>query len=246
MLIVLMYHRICNTPNEVLGDPRQNFRDHLAYLVKHYPIVLPGDALDKKAISVCLTFDDAYYDFYHVIFPLLKEFQIPAILAISPGLIIDDTKRSYQSRLEIPYNEAMITNSTNAGLCTWKEINEMVASSLVIPASHGLSHKAIQHNNFQDEVVLSKQLLEEKTGKTIDTFIYPYGRMTRAIHQKVQKHYTYTMRIGSSMNQNWQNFNNMCYRIDGDDYWIKNKPFLKPAELMLLKIRWISNTLRLK
>lgn len=246
MLVVLMYHRICYTHEDVKGEPLSHFREHLAYLVKHYPIVVPGETLEKKSINLCITFDDAYYDFYHTVFPLLQEFQIPAVLAIPSGLIIEDTSLSSQSRLKIPYDEAMATNAYKAGLCTWKEINEMVASGLVIPASHGLSHQVIHLDNFQQEVISSKQLLEEKTGKKITTFVYPYGRMKRVVHQKVLEHYTFAMRIGSSINRNWQNSHRMCYRINGDEFWTRNKPFLKPVDKWLLKFRWLSNTIRLK
>jgi peptidoglycan/xylan/chitin deacetylase (PgdA/CDA1 family) len=238
-----------HTHDAVLGEsnPIDAFREHLAYLAKHYPIVVPGEPLVKNKINLCITFDDAYYDFYHTVFPLLQTFQIPAVLAIPSGLIIEDTKLSSQSRLEIPYDDAMATNASRAGLYTWQEIREMLATNLVIPASHGMTHQAITMDNFEQEIILSKQLLEKKTGKDITTFVYPYGHIKRAVHRKVRENYSFAMRIGSASNRNWQNAHRVCYRINGDDFWLnKNKPFLNLETRCLLNLRWISNTIRFK
>ena len=65
MLLILMYHQII----EPQVDPEisvSKLEEHLKYLQENFNIIVPGQNLLKN--NVCLTFDDAYIDFYHYIF----------------------------------------------------------------------------------------------------------------------------------------------------------------------------------
>lgn len=242
MLIGLMYHRVTGNVDA--------FEKQLTYLSKHYPIVVPGDKITPYRIHICLTFDDAYYDFYHSVFPLLQKLSIPAVLAIPAGLILDKTNLDDQTRLQVPYLEAIEAYKTHATLCTWNEIQEMVASNLVIPASHGLTHQSLTKTgvDLQKEIVDSKILLQEKTQKSIDTFVYPYGAMTYSLNHFVNQHYCYTMRIGSALNLNWKNLHHVMYRINAEKFWPsdKTKTLLSPWHQFVLGARFMSNILRFK
>lgn len=246
MLIVLMYHRVSHTHSKVGDQALVAFARHLAHLAEHYSIVLPGDRLSPNKIQICLTFDDAYFDFYHHVFPLLRQLQIPALLAIPSGLILETTRVDKETRLTVPYLQAMDANKTHATLCTWEEIREMLDSSLVMAASHGLTHKAISEENFEEEVVFSKEFLEEKTGVDVNTFVYPYGSLQRSLHKRLLAHYQYGMRIGSSWNFNWSNCHKMIYRINADNFWTEDRPMLDPKHQLTLSLRFLSNTLRFK
>lgn len=245
MLVVLMYHRVSNP---LLPDHSRNFEQHLQALAKQDAFVIPGEALDRRRLNLCLTFDDAYYDFYRDVFPLLKQYRIKAVLAIPVGLILDDTTLDDATRLGVPYAEAMASYQSHATLCTWKEINEMVASGLVIPAVHGMTHRHLtaQDTCLETEVVAAKHLLEQKTGYTPDTFIYPYGSMNNRVNRYVKKHYTYRMRIGSASNWNWHNIHGLIYRINAEEFWPVNKPMLSPSHRFYLGARLLFNSLRFK
>ncbi len=162
MLVVLMYHRVFQTP---FPSQLHAFLKHLTQLTECYNIVAPGDKLKKNQINLCLTFDDAYFDFYHYVFPLLKKLKVPAVLAIPSVLILDSTTLDETTRLNVPYEQAINAYQSHASLCTWPEINEMVASGLVIPAVHVLTHQALTKPelNLEQEVIYAKQLLQEKT-----------------------------------------------------------------------------------
>lgn len=244
MLVTLMYHRITQTPVPSRGI--EAFARHLSLLSQQTIVVVPGDKLVRNRINICLTFDDAYFDFYHCVFPLLQQLNIRAVLAIPAGLILDDTDFPVQTRLDVPYSEAMDAYKTRATLCTWNEIREMVASGLVIPACHGLTHQKITQQNLEQEVVYAKQLLEQQLQMTVDTFVYPYGRMTRSINQAVNQHYRYAMRIGSALNLNWKNCHNVIYRANGDELWSEDKPLFTLPHQLYLWARFLSNTLRFK
>ena len=64
MLISLMYHHI---NGKEFSNDLEVFEKHLEYLTKNYMIVTPDDEL-KLDKNLCLTFDDAYFDFYHFSF----------------------------------------------------------------------------------------------------------------------------------------------------------------------------------
>src|SRR4029078_10371494 len=145
-IITLMFHRVFE-PH--LGyDPAQ-FERYLQYLLEHYPIVVPGDNLKRNAISICLTFDDAYYDFYYYVYPLLKKYNIKAILAVPVKYILDTTTLSAQTRLSVPYPQGMADNlfAQKAPFCTWEELREMADGKHVIMASHGFAHADLSHPN---------------------------------------------------------------------------------------------------
>lgn len=56
-----MYQRVYNLISERLLS---NFKSHLEQLVARYSVVVPGCYVFGRT-AVCLSFDDATYDFYH-------------------------------------------------------------------------------------------------------------------------------------------------------------------------------------
>ncbi len=88
----------------------------------------------KKALpenAILLTFDDGYESFYRVIYPLLKAYNFPAILAIVGKWI--ETKAPNK----VSYGDSLINRDN---FLTWEEIREMNASGLVEIASHSYDH----------------------------------------------------------------------------------------------------------
>jgi peptidoglycan/xylan/chitin deacetylase (PgdA/CDA1 family) len=222
-LLVPMYHRVYHAD---FGAGSDAFETHIKNLAATYPIVVPGDRLVHK-LSVCLTFDDAYVDFYYFVYPLLKKLNIKAVLAVSPKFILDATDLTADERLHVGRDDAMTGSMfrQKAPFCTWKELQEMEQSGHVIIASHAYSHRSMTDANtdFEKEVIYSKQVLEDKLDAPIDIFVYPFGDMNRGVHQKILKHYAYVMRIGSAINMSWQNRSNCIYRFDMETYWPEGK-----------------------
>jgi len=244
-VLTFMFHRVDCTQTRCC--PKQ-FAKYLDYLVNHFPIVTPDDPLDA-ALSVCLTFDDAYYDFYHHVFPLLQRYQIKAILAVPTHYILADTPLDAKVRLSVPYPQGMQTPlyQQKAPFCTWKEIKEMADSPWVQIASHSVSHANLAHpqTNIEQEVMLSQQILEQHLNRKIRYFVYPYGKMTRTVHHYVQQHYDYGIRIGSAINYGWDQKNRHLYRVDADALWKANIPI---SRLFIHKIslKYWANRLRAK
>lgn len=220
MLLVFMYHRISHTG---FANDIQAFSEHLAYLSKNYSIVLPGDPINHGQLSICLTFDDAYFDFYHYVFPLLKQLQIPAVLAVPVNYIIDQSPVDVEQRLAVDSLVSMDGDhyQTSVPFCTWPELQEMAESPFVNIASHSSSHDNLVKPGvaLEREIIDSKTQLETRLNTTVNTFIYPYGSMNNDVHKMVSQHYQYGMRIGSALNRSWSEKNGLIYRVDANKFW---------------------------
>lgn len=245
MLLVLMYHRVLN------DDPAaaDKFFKHLTLMAHNFPIVLPGDPLEKGRHSVCLTFDDAYFDFYHFVYPLLLKLKIKALLAVPVKYILDTTKVDPHVRLNVPYYQTTEDSvyKTEVPFCTWQEIQEMAASNQVMIGSHSHSHPDMTKAgiNLGREVITSKQVIENNIGRPISTFIYPFGKVNRALNRKVKESYLYSMRVGSSLNLSWHNPSGMIYRIDADAFWLNNRLWKRKHDFKY-GLKLLSNIARFK
>jgi peptidoglycan/xylan/chitin deacetylase (PgdA/CDA1 family) len=72
---------------------------------------------------------------------------------------------------------------------TWEEIGEMVGSGIVF-GGHTHNHvnlAQISDEAAQNEILLSKIIIEENTGKKTELFAYPYGSFTPANEKMVQE-----------------------------------------------------------
>jgi poly-beta-1,6-N-acetyl-D-glucosamine N-deacetylase len=149
--------------------------------------------LPEKA--VLLSFDDGYRSTYTRVFPLLKLFGYPAVVALS-GRWLDaprGTTVEYEDR-QVPRSEFLL----------WDEINEMVASGLVEIASHSYDlHRGIAGNpqgnripaavtyafengQYEDQrahvariradLARNSALIKSKTGRAPRVMVWPYGR----------------------------------------------------------------------
>ncbi|MBM4140569.1 MAG: polysaccharide deacetylase family protein [Nitrospira sp.] len=244
MLLVLLYHRI----NAVEYSNRLDiFLAHVKFIADHYPVVLPGDTLPSGKTAVCLTFDDAYFDFYHYVFPLLCELKIRALLGVPVKYIVESTTLDSISRLSIPYDEAMANEVSvkKVPFCTWDEISQMVASGFVEVASHSYSHRNLtdQDVDLREEIVRSKAILEENLPQRITTFVYPFGKVNKKVHSFVTRHYLYAMRIGSALNKDWYNSHGLIYRVNGDCLTNPLQP-LKKINLSKYLFKYVMNTIR--
>lgn len=218
MLFTFLYHRVgsgkyCNS--------KEMFENHFSYLKKKYKIVVPGDKLSPLETSICLTFDDGYFDFYHFIFPILKKLNIKAVLAIPVKYILESTYTDPIKRLDVAMGVSTKDEiyKTLAPFCTWQELEEMTKSGLVHIASHSYSHKNLlcEEVNLELEIIESKKMIQNRLNIEVPTFVYPLGKFDKDIHKITLDHYKYAMRIGSAFNFSWQNINKISYRIISDN-----------------------------
>ncbi len=225
-----MYHRAELGPRlNKHANSEDMLREHLTILKERYAIVLPGDLLNKRKLSVCLTFDDATFDFYRYIFPILKELQIRVLLGVPVRYILDTTRLCPEERLSVPYTLMMQDGffDQKAPFCTWEELDEMISSGFVEVASHSYSHCNLTFDfvDLNREVVLSKEILENKLAQPVSSFIYPFGKTTFALQELIAEHYPYAFRIGSALNFSWGNRKKALSRVPADNLAYSEAPF---------------------
>ena len=72
-----MYHHL---NSDRCSNEYSIFEQHLEYISKKFVTVFPSSNMPNNPI--CLVFDDGYFDFYKLIFPLLKKYNLKALLAV--------------------------------------------------------------------------------------------------------------------------------------------------------------------
>ncbi|MFA5250918.1 MAG: polysaccharide deacetylase family protein, partial [Parachlamydiales bacterium] len=97
MLINLLFHKIKPAYSPLLEKTFQ-------HLERKYPILLPGEKIPPFKTSLCLTFDDGYFDFYYYVFPLLKKLKLKALLAVSAGTLQEKSQLAPEKRLALLEN----------------------------------------------------------------------------------------------------------------------------------------------
>jgi peptidoglycan/xylan/chitin deacetylase (PgdA/CDA1 family) len=244
MILAFLYHRVGD--GKYANSPAM-MEKQLSWIADHFPVVLPGEPVKRFRLNVCLTFDDATYDFYHYVFPLLKRLKLRALLAVPTHFIQSSTALDPQVRLAVPYSMAMKgdTYRVHCPFCTWEELNEMVQSGFVEIASHSVHHQHLLTPGLDLDLEIrgSKQILEDHLHVPIRTFVYPLGKFNRPIHQQVKKNYKFAMRIGTSWNTSWQNISGIIYRVISDNMVSFDQHFCTHNKISYLWF-YILNTLR--
>jgi peptidoglycan/xylan/chitin deacetylase (PgdA/CDA1 family) len=107
MLRVLTYHRVANLQDSPMLHPQiisatpENFSRQMQFLAKNYQVVSltqAFDSIERKAPlpprAVLITFDDAYYDFATIAWPILKSLKLTATLFV-PTAYPDQPERAF-------------------------------------------------------------------------------------------------------------------------------------------------------
>lgn len=208
-----MYHHV---NSDRCSNELKVFEEHLKYISQNYTSLFPGEEVTSK--SICLTFDDAYADFYYFIYPLLQKYNLKALLAVPTKYILDDTNYTQDTRLGFEHND-LFKNYEKATFCTFKELREMIDSGLVQIGSHSHSHVNLLEKgvDLEEELVISKNILEEKLGIKIESFVFPFGKYNEEIAKEAHKHYQYLFRIGNAIHNDFSGIKGVIYRVDGDN-----------------------------
>ncbi len=174
---ILMYHRVSTNPKYQYSRwsvTPTSFENQIKYLQDNgYSFVKMTEAYLKYSFNnstflspyrktLAITFDDGYRDFYTIVFPLLKKYNIPATVFV----ITKDVGKN--------------------GNVSWEMLKEMVDSGLVEVGSHTMSHKYsanISKDVLLEEFAGSKAIIEEKLDVPIFVLAYPYGFANASVYE---------------------------------------------------------------
>ncbi|MBP2645015.1 MAG: polysaccharide deacetylase [Firmicutes bacterium] len=157
---ILAYHCV-NDNEDIYSVSPEEFDRQMKYLTEQgYTAIslheltqsfLGGAELPAKPIVI--TFDDGYQDNYTTALPIMKKYGM-----IGTVFVITD-------KVDQP------------GYLTWAEIKDMQAQEFEI-GSHTVSHAVLSELESEQkaqEVTLSKRIIEEKTGRSVEFLAYPFG-----------------------------------------------------------------------
>ena len=169
---VLCYHIVEAPSAPRMMIDRETFRQHLQYLemtgynvipLRHLQEYVAGTRASIPKNAVVITIDDGWRSTYTEAWPELKKRNFPFTVFVYPNII---------------------GKTSNA--LTWAQIKEMSDEGVDIQ-SHALTHPFLtkrKHRSMSDEkyaawlrreLVESRRILEEQTGKSVEFIAYPYG-----------------------------------------------------------------------
>lgn len=182
---VICYHSVSDNPLKLsdycISD--DEFEEDLNYLLNHgYNTVMPKEMwyANPSVRNIVLTFDDGYEDFYEVVFPILKKYNIKAAVYII-GSEIDKTGylKSWQIKELDQSGLVEIGNHTN------------IMHSYAFSAAD-LSSNLILRNDFIEDIKACNKKLYNIMGHGTESVAYPGGRYTTAVDSIIRTNLGYT------------------------------------------------------
>jgi peptidoglycan/xylan/chitin deacetylase (PgdA/CDA1 family) len=170
---ILMYHSISDDteasvhPYYRTSTSPQQFATQMQYLrdegykttsLSEIHSLQPGTASHDK--KVVITFDDGFANFHGEAFPTLHRFGFSATVFL-PTSFISDQGTQFKGQ------ECM----------TWSQVRELHGAGIVF-GSHTVTHpqlRALSADEIDEEIVRSKQTIEDKLSASVDSFAYPYA-----------------------------------------------------------------------
>ena len=175
-----MYHSVSAVagPLRDLAVPPSLLASHLSALTDAgYRLVGLSEALDLRDAGatttalVALTFDDGYRDFLTAGVPALEKAGARATLYASVGHL--GGRAGWLGRRAPDFGPML----------SWDELSEVAAAGIEV-GNHGLFHHPLDvlpGRQLRDEIVSSRDRLEQHLGQPVRSFAYPHGYHGRRV-----------------------------------------------------------------
>ncbi|HEX9074399.1 MAG TPA: polysaccharide deacetylase family protein [Anaerolineae bacterium] len=187
---ILMYHSISLQASRQFKSFTLSpdlFASHITYLNenRYSPLTVSqlAAALDSNRLQplpprpVVITFDDGFEDFDRSVLPLLKRYHFAATLYVATGFV------GKTSHWLLPEHEE------KRPMLNWKQLNEIAAAGIECGA-HTHTHPHLDNVSLEvarHEISTSKQVLEDRLGRAVATFAYPYGHYDKTVQHLVRE-----------------------------------------------------------
>jgi peptidoglycan/xylan/chitin deacetylase (PgdA/CDA1 family) len=181
---ILMYHSISDEPEsghpyKWINTSPKRFAEHMTFLLNNnYKVIDLPEAVRLISTEsagfpnpptfhdssfpqkmVVLTFDDGYRDFYTHAFDILKKFGFGATVFLPTSVIDNGRKPGLKGKEHLG----------------WKEVGELQKEGILF-GSHTVNHpqlKLLGKKEIEYEVKHSKECIEDRIGRLVDSFAYP-------------------------------------------------------------------------
>lgn len=170
--IAVVYHQVAPTPNNDLTVSIKTMEENILFYKKYgFEFLYEEEFFKADAPAVILTFDDGYKDNYEYLFPLLKKHNVKASINLIGNKLVCENEPRYLNL---------------------DEIKEMADSGLVSFQSHAYTHRHLlecSRDELEKEIVKSKEVIEEKTGRKCSVLVTPYLQNSQQIIHIAKDHY---------------------------------------------------------
>lgn len=184
---IITYHSIDESGSVISTEPKI-FRQQMKYLYDMNYNVISMDQLAKSLIenrnlpakTVALTFDDGFRNFLRRAFLVLADYGFNATVFLVTG---------YCGK----YNdwEGNPADLPRSKLLCWREIEELADYGIDFGV-HTKTHPdltKLSRKEIEREIVGAKFEIENRLGREVKTFAYPYGRFNSTVKRIAEKHF---------------------------------------------------------
>ena len=172
---ILTYHSIDHS-GSVISTPPEVFERQMEALAACGVPVVPLNRVTEVRPSLALTFDDGYASFAELAVPLLLRYNFPATVFVVSG----HCGASHAWPQPPLPSLKMMSWETLCGL----------PGDLVSLGAHTISHldlTTLAATQAAEEIHGSRAELEDRTGRVVNFFAYPYGASNAAVRAQVRK-----------------------------------------------------------
>ncbi len=239
--VTLCYHNVLPSgsplaPPDTISITLEELANHFDWLRDNgYTAISVEDVLQaEKGVkelpprAVLLSFDDGYASFYHLIYPLLRAYRYPAMLALETAWL--------ETPADKPVNYGGMTQLPRSYFLTWAQIKEMADSGLVELAGHThnlhLGHSSNPqgvpqpaggtlaydparktyesaedfYQRVKSDVARNADIIARRTGYRPRVLVWPYGWYKEpGVKAALEAGYSLTASLG--LKDDWPTFN---------------------------------------
>lgn len=172
-LTILTYHSISDG-SSLLSVKTENFDRQMKFIKNNFN-VLDAELFSKllksgksfPSNSALVTFDDGFEDVFLNALPILKKYNLPAIVFVNPYYVAQ--KASFTTRID----------DKERNICSLEQLMELSKNGVSI-ANHGFYHKpmtSLSEEEIKSEFLKTKEWIETnfETNKFPSLFIFPKG-----------------------------------------------------------------------
>ena len=175
---ILTYHSLDNSGSVISTRP-ELFQAQIESLAAGGITVTSLDKLRQTPNAVALTFDDGYQNFAEFALPLLLRHRIFATVFIVSGQC--GQSNSWEGSRHIP----------GLKLMSWETLRSLPAD-LISLGAHSVSHPDLTRlsmESVQTELRQSRAEIEQRTGRPVSCFAYPYGAVNKRVRDAAAREY---------------------------------------------------------
>lgn len=205
--LAIAYHDVVESREQLRSDSvtLETLVNHFEWLVLNgYHPVSVNDLIAAReketklpAKPVLLCWDDSYKSFYRYVFPLLRAYKFPAVLAVVGSW------KEVDGDGKVQYGDNLVSGDI---FMSWQQIREVAESGLVEIASHSMDlhsprladrygdllpaiithvydsetdeHETDEQmrSRVQDDLKANNDLIGKKIGRKVRVMVWPYGR----------------------------------------------------------------------